>query len=251
MIVQKKKSLRIAEFWADERAESVHVDLVRWFQQPEALPEMFCRKFFTILIDLTRDEEQIFAAIKKDTRYEIRRAESKDNLTCEMLIPDADALSAFCDYYDHFARQKAQALIDRSWLKLLMDAEALRLSRIRNAEGDNLVWHSYHWANRRATLLNSASLFRESDDAARRQLIGRANRLLHWQDMLSFKAAGAERYDLGGWYDGSTNEQRLKINHFKEEFGGEVVKNYICEQATTLRGRLFLAARRFMLGNAI
>ena len=251
MIVQTKKSLRIAEYWADEPAEPVDADLIRWFQQPQVRAGMFCREFFTILIDLTSDEEQVFAAIEKDTRYEIRRAQTKDDLTCELINPDADTLRIFCDYYDQFAKQKAQAPLDRAWLKLLLDVEAMRLSRSHHAGGETLVWHSYHWMNRRATLLNSASSLRGTDDAARRQMIGRANRLLHWRDMLSFKAAGAEAYDFGGWYEGKTNEQRLKINHFKEEFGGEIVKNYICEHAVTWKGKLFLTARRLMLGNAI
>ena len=70
MIVQRKKFLRIAEYWADESPEPVEADIIRWFQQPQARAGMFCREFFTILIDLTRDEEQVFAAIEKDTRYE-------------------------------------------------------------------------------------------------------------------------------------------------------------------------------------
>src|ERR1041384_17450 len=181
MIVQKKKFLRIAEYWADEPAEPVDADLIRWFQQPETREGMFCREFFTILIDLTRDEEQVFAAIEKDTRYEIRRAQTKDSLACELINPDADSLRTFSDYYDQFAKQKAQAPLDRAWLKLLLDAGAARLSRSLHADGETLVWHFYHWLNRRATLLNSASLARETDDAGRRQMIGRANRLLHWQ----------------------------------------------------------------------
>ena len=156
MIVQTKKSLRIAEYWADEPAEPVEADLIRWFQQPEARAGMFCREFFTILIDLTRDEGQVFAAIEKDTRYEIRRAQTKDNLTCELTNPDADSLRTFCDYYDQFARQKAQAPLDRAWLKLLLDAGVVRLSRSRHAGGETLVWHSYHWTNRRATLYRQA-----------------------------------------------------------------------------------------------
>lgn len=251
MIIQRKKSLRIAEFWGDERPEVIDVDIIRRFQMDKPVPGMFCREFFTILIDLTRPEEQIFEAVKKDSRYEIRRAQTKDDLRTEMSEPDGNSLREFCDYFDEFARQKAQPTSNRVWLNLLMDAGLLRLSKILEADGHPLVWHSYHYTNRRATLLNSASMFRGSDDPAKRNMIGRANRLLHWHDILSFKNAEIDLYDFGGWYEGTTNTERLKINHFKEEFGGEIVKNYICEQAMSLKGKMFLSARRMFLGRAI
>ena len=65
------------------------------------------------------------------------------------------------------------------------------------------------------------------------------------------KSAGISTYDFGGWYDGTTDQERLSINKFKEQFGGQVVKNYICEQALTLKGALFLRLRTSLLGNAI
>ena len=100
-------------------------------------------------------------------------------------------------------------------------------------------------------LFYSASLFRELDNSAIRNRIGRANRLLHWQDMLHFKAGGISVYDFGGWYAGDSDLERLRINKFKEEFGGQIVKNHICERALTVKAKLFLRARRFLLGNAI
>ena len=69
--------------------------------------------------------------------------------------------------------------------------------------------------------------------------------------MVRFKSAGISTYDFGGWYEGTTDHERLRINKFKEQFGGEIVKNYICEQALTLKGALFLRIRSSLLGNAI
>ena len=114
-----------------------------------------------------------------------------------------------------------------------------------------MVWHAYLRSNHRATLLYSASLFRKFDSSALRNKMGRANRFQHWQDIQRFKAEGVSVYDFGGWYEGNRDQERLRINRFKEEFGGEIVKNYICERALTVKAKVFLRVRRLLLGDAI
>jgi hypothetical protein len=252
MIVYQKKLLRIAEYWNGEEPEAVRVDLLRCFQQAQPLAGMICRPFHTILIDLKCELPDLFSQMKRDTRYEIRRAGNQDQLTCEWYnARDPQAFESFCDYYDDFAEGKGQPGLNRSWLSLLARAGALTVSRVCNGTDEPLVWHVYHCSSERATLLYSASLFRKFDTSAIRNRIGRANRFHHWQDMQHFKARDIEVYDLGGWYEGDSDVERLRINHFKEEFGGEIVKNYICERALTVRAKLFLRARRLLLGNAI
>jgi len=57
MIAYQKRFLRIAEYWNGEEPESHRVDLIRRFQQALPIEGMYCRDFFTILINLNRDEE--------------------------------------------------------------------------------------------------------------------------------------------------------------------------------------------------
>jgi len=76
-----------------------------------------------------------------------------------------------------------------------------------------------------------------------RSLTGRANRLQHWRDMLRFKSSGVVSYDFGGWYEGREDQDRLRINSFKEEFGGQVLKAFNWIRPMTLRGRAYLYAR--------
>ena len=252
MIVYQKKLLRIAEYWNGEEPKLAGVDLVRRFQQSHPLEGMFCRAFHTILLDLNRDPQELLAQMKRDTRYEIRRAESQDQLTYDRQNgKDPRTFRQFCDYYDEFATRKAQPKLNRAWLTLLASDGALTLSRVSDSTGEALVWHVYHCSSHRATLFYSASLFRKFDSSAMRNKIGRANRFQHWQDMLRFKAEGIGVYDFGGWYEGDSDLERLRINKFKEEFGGEIVKNYICERAVTAKAKLFLRVRRLLLGNAI
>ena len=252
MIVYQKKFLRIAEYWEGEEPKLAGVDLARCFQQPQPRPGMLCREFYTILLDLNLDPQQLFNKINRDTRYEIRRAGAQDQLTCDFQNGrDEKGLRQFCDYYDDFATQTAQPKINRAWLSLLANAGTLDLSQVSDSSSETLVWHAYHRSNHRATLLYSASLFRKFDSSALRNKIGRANRFQHWQDIQRFKAEGLQVYDFGGWYEGNRDQERLRINKFKEEFGGEIVKNYICERALTAKAKVFLRVRRLPLGDAI
>src|SRR6266550_3724338 len=252
MIVYQKKRLWIAEYWNGEEPKLDGVDLVRCFQQPQPRPGMLCREFYTITLDLNLDPQQLFSKIKPDSRYKIRRGGARDQLIYEFQNGrDEKGFRQFCDYYDDFATQKAQPKINRAWLSLLASAGALALSQVSDSTGETLVWHAYHRSNHRVMLLSSASLFRKFDSSALRNKIGRANRFHHWQDIQRFKAEGVSVYDFGGWYEGNRDQERLRINKFKEEFGGEIVKNYICERALTAKAKVFLRVRRLLLGDAI
>ena len=216
MIVYRKNLLRIAEYWNGEEPQRERVDLIRCFQQPQPREGMVSREFYTILLDLNRNLDQLLAGIKRDTRYEVRRAQSQDQLTYVCRDgSDVAAFRQFCDYYDTFAIQKVQPKLNRAWLSLLAAAGALVLSEIRDSNGEALVWHAYHRSSDRATLFYSASLFRQLDSSAARNKIGRVNRYHHWQDMQQFKAEGISTYDFGGWYQGESDQQRLRINQFK------------------------------------
>jgi lipid II:glycine glycyltransferase (peptidoglycan interpeptide bridge formation enzyme) len=61
---------------------------------------------------------------------------------------------------------------------------------------------------------------------------------MYWRDMLRFKASGISTFDFGGYYLGSDDEEKLRINGFKEEFGGRVIQEFNCEKALTLKGEL-------------
>jgi hypothetical protein len=252
MIAYQKKLIRIAEYWDNEPVRNPRVDLVRLFQQSKPVADSSCRDFYSILLDLQQDEKALLSNMKRNTRYEIRRAATSDHLTYYLDDRgDLRTLNEFCDDYDRFADRKAQPKINRPWVSLLAGSRLLRLSQIRDVNGDTMVWHAYHVGVGRATLLFSSSTLRPDDSPAARSRTGRANRYHHWQDILYFKQQGIAIYDFGGWYEKKEDQERLRINQFKESFGGEIIKNYICEQPLTLRGRVFLKTRKLVLGNAI
>jgi len=98
-----------------------------------------------------------------------------------------------------------------------------------------------------ARLHQSSSLFRAACDKETRSMIGRSNRLLHWEDILYFKDAGLRWYDFGGWYGGpettGTYAEQLLINQFKESFGGEKKREYSFIVPVSLKGRIAVHGR--------
>ena len=77
---------------------------------------------------------------------------------------------------------------------------------------------------KRVRLLHSASLFRNEKDNQLKAITGRANRLLHFNDMCFFKQHGFQIYDMGGYAHGTSDEALKRINQFKDSFGGILIQ---------------------------
>jgi hypothetical protein len=243
MIVRETHFYRLAEVFFDEEPASPRVDIIEHFQRSRPIPGARSKDFYTIHLDLTRDPNSLLSEFSETCRYQIRRAE-RDELKQEAwMSARGDVVEDFIVFFDRFARGKGLPPAPAERLHTLARAGVLDLSAV-SRDDDALVWHAYLRAGNRARLLHSASLFREHDDTGTRSLIGRANRYLHWHDLLRYQDAGIPLFDFGGWYSGQDDEELLRINAFKESFGGRVVPEFHCAVPTSVRGRMVLCARR-------
>jgi hypothetical protein len=244
MITWTKGFIRIGEVFFDEIPQIADVDVIRYNQRSVSPATVRFRDFFSIVVDLTRPGDVLFSGLKKDTRYEIRRARERDSFTyVGWGCPDTKTTEDFCTFYDRFAASKGLPPSNRSRLASASRGGSLTLSTVLDPHGNNLVWHAYYRLPDRVRLLYSASLYRSADTQAERQRIGRGNRFHHWEDITSFKSVGITDYDFGGWYEGRSDPERLRINAFKEEFGGSIVKQYTWEDGITQRGKFALLLR--------
>jgi lipid II:glycine glycyltransferase (peptidoglycan interpeptide bridge formation enzyme) len=100
--------------------------------------------------------------------------------------------------------------------------------------------HAYFIVDNTVRLLHSCSLFRDTDDHECQNLVGRANRLLHWDDILYFKRNNYLLYDFGGIYQGDRDKEKIQIAQFKNSFGGEIKCGYSYMQPVTFKGMLYL-----------
>lgn len=233
-------------FFADGQGlPSAGIDLIHAVQSPK--PGAGATDFYTSLIDLRRDEAQLLDGISKGFRYEIRRAADKDGLLTQFNAAlDAPSLARFADHYDAFAAGKGIAPANRAKLAALAARQALVLATVTEPGGNDacswLAAHLYLANGERARLYHSASL---AADTADRQLIGRANKLLHWRALQHFKVAGFGTYDMGGI---SMGEALKAIDAFKQAFGGELTREYNCLLPVSWKG--WLALRLLRLSKA-
>ncbi|HYL00581.1 MAG TPA: GNAT family N-acetyltransferase [Steroidobacteraceae bacterium] len=249
MIRVRGRAVTYGELWLDEPPPAdAGVDILVYRYRSTPIADARNSPLHSLRTDLTPPGEAILARFDETCRRQIRRAGREDALRYEMSAEPAADLAEFIDFYDVFARQKGLWLADRHWLTRAAEARQLALSRVvRN--GETLVWHAHLCAGRTAQLAHSASWFRGAD-GDHRSLVARANRWLHWQDMLAFKAAGLLHYDWGGMFAQESTPERAGINRFKRAFGGTPVLAYECSIPVTLRGRMWLTLRGLLRRDA-
>ena len=226
------------EVWYDEEpVGDSGVDIVLYRQRETPLANARSAPCLSLVTDLAADENAILDQFGKDCRYKVRRAETKDGLRMEFILRPSDRLDEFRAFYDAFAAQRSLAPSNHQWLGAACDAGQLALTTA-SRNGEALVWHAYVMSGKTAQLQYTGSCFRDRENEYR-ALVGRANRWLHWKDMLQFKAMGMKRYDWGGLFEDESLPERAGINQFKKDFGGQQVRSYDCTLPVTLKGRVY------------
>jgi hypothetical protein len=243
MFTYKSRYLTRGEVWYDDEPEDASsLDWILYYRRSHPVPHAKTKVIYTYAIDLKQSQEELLAALNKDTAYKIRRAREGDKIKCESCDPrDPAVISHFEQMYNDFAKMKGLSPLNRTRMESMVAAGVLDLSVAKDPQGNPLVYHANYRDRRRATSMELPSLYRKLPDSAERNLIGRANRYLTWSDILRYKAEGLEVFDFGGWYQGS-DPAMLKINDFKRGFGGHVVSEFECEKILTLKGWVVLAA---------
>jgi hypothetical protein len=243
------RGLTVGEAWFGEEPVRDGLDIVFHIQRGQPLEGAHCRVKHTLLVDLTLDEDDLQKAFDADLRWRLRRAE-KDALVYQHLdAGDARVRDGFCAFHAQWAAEKGHQALQRRRLDAMAEAGHLDLSAIATLEGKSLTCSAYYVDGGRARGLYRPSCLDYADTSRQRQIMGRASRYLVWRDMLRYKADGYTLFDFGGWYNGATDQQLLRINAFKKEFGGRVVQEWNCDEGVTWRGKLALWARR-RLGRA-
>ena len=235
LYTRKRKGLNIAELWfqtpQEFSAKKYAVCNYQNMTQPIIpLKGQFIlnkRDAQTLISDLSLSDDELLFRCASNVRNEIRRAK-KDEVVCTIYssddLVDMDALlQQFDDAYAEMHRQKDMAVVlVGDYLRMLVSTRALFLS-IGKLGDEVVAYHVYVTGDGIARLLYSVSVFRDCAERTARNAIGRANRLLHYEDMLCFKKSGFCSYDWGGY---ATTPDLASINAFKDGFGGDLVPRY-------------------------
>ena len=171
----------------------------------------------TVIIDLKKSEEILLAEMRRQTRYEVRRA-----IKQEIVVTKDNSETLFREFHkvqDDTA--KRQGFVPPSLKVLLAEREAFldkaEIYVASTKEGEKIAYGLIIKDGKEADYYEAAST------PLNRKLPG-AYALL-WQAMRDLKAEGYERFNLWGIApQGQPNHRYAGVTTFKTGFGGEVVE---------------------------
>ena len=171
----------------------------------------------TVIINLEPTEEELLSNMRRQTRYEVRRA---DKLGLEVTSDNSEAI--FREFHKVQAETaKRQGFVPPSLATLLAEREAFsdnaRIYVTKTPEKEPIA---YGLIIRDG---NEGDYYEAASTALNRKLPG-AYALL-WRAMLDLKADGYERFNLWGIAPaGQPNHRYAGVTTFKTGFGGQVVE---------------------------
>ena len=247
MLIYRSRFLTRGEVWFDDEPDGTPVDWIYYRQRSRPVANCSWKYYSTLLIDLAKSPAELRSEMDEKTLQKIEEAEAKDQAhweCCEAREPKR--MDDIETMWNQFAAATKSPRLDRDWLDQTIEAGALELSAVKDAEGNVLTYHLSYAGKRRAQDLIVVSRYSSVPNSALRKRINRANCFGHWKTLVSFKERGLRHYDFGGWYPGTTDMRLLGMNAFKKGFGGQVVREYDCEQILTLKGWLVLNVARVL-----
>lgn len=246
MIEIRRKFIVRRDLWFDEPRDDRGADLMVFYHWSEAVDPAAALEVHSLEIDLSEDPARIFGRFSDTTRNEINRA-AKEGISFQLRAdPPRETIEEFFSFYRRFSADRGLGSADPVWMHDYAAQGALILSWACAPDGAPLVWHSYSRVAGWIRLLHSVSP--GESGPAQRKMTGWANRRLHWMDMLEARRLGIGRFDFGGWYSGSTDQKLLRINAFKEQFGGCKTRRYHSMLPVSAKGKLYLETRRRLKG---
>ena len=194
----------------------------------------------TLLMDLTKGDEELFAAMRKKTRQYIHKAERAAVVTEESRDVDR-----FMKVLSAVGQRDRFAIRSREYFETLLSAFGDRalLMFARIGDEDTGAMLLVRMADRAWELYGGWS----GAHAEARPFY-----LLKWRAMLRMRQLGVRRYDMYGLAD-SADDPLAGVENFKLGYGGEVVE-WIGALETPVRKALYplwqLAARRRLARSA-
>lgn len=247
MFIYKSRFLTRGEVWFDEEPDGTPVDWIYHRQCSSPVSGTRWKPTHTLLIDLTKSPAQLLSEMDEKTVRKITEAQETDQLRWARYdARDPKVMDQVERMWNTFATANKTPLLERDWLDQIAKVGSLDLSAAADLSGNVLAYHLVFLTPKRARQLIAISPYRAVPDVAWRGAVSRANCFIHWKNFLDFKARRISCFDFGGWYTGKTNIQFLGINRFKKSLGGQVVREFECEEIRTLKGWIVLTTARIL-----
>lgn len=204
----------------------------------------------TLVIDLENEPDDIFISFHRQNKQKIKRAQREGYQHEVLNSPTSSEISAFIDFFQAFALWKGIALLPENRFKRSAEAGVISITWMRDENQIPLCGHAYLHDGNSVSMIHSAS-HRVGKDSSQRNRIGRANRLLHWENILYYRHIGVKWYDFSGIFIDPLKEQEQNINEFKRSFGGQEVDEVRVFKSHSLKGKIFLLYVRWKWRNKV
>lgn len=162
------------------------------------------------IIDITKSTEDLLAAMKPKTRYNIRLAEKK---AVKIVISnEKEYVDHFCDLVEITSARQGITAHPRSYYQKMFEtipSENIKLY-CAEFEGEIIAANIMIFFDNTATYLHGAS-----DDRFRNVM---APYLLQWRQIQDARKNGATEYDFGGIKTGTVENNWAGITRFKQSF---------------------------------
>lgn len=162
------------------------------------------------IIDITKSEKEILAAMKPKTRYNIRLAEKK-NIKI-IISSEKKYIDKFCDLIEITAKRQGIIPHPRNYYQKMFEiipGENIKLY-CAEFEGEIIA------ANMIITFGNTATYLHGASDEKFHSVM--APYLLQWKQIQDAKFNGAKGYDFGGINTASAENKWAGITRFKQSF---------------------------------
>jgi len=189
----------------------------------------------TAVIHLTQDLDIIWRNINKSTRYQVKRAE-REGFKIHLN-----------EYYDEFY-QINRGFHQGKGFGLIFDMDTPGVQTMKKyatlftAEyGGEILGGNLYLEDENHIRLWQSAFNRLKADKNKASLMGRANRLIHWNTITYAREKGIKEFDFGGiWPEGQAAQDQLKynVNSFKLSFGTEVLPCYTYQKVYSPAYRL-------------
>lgn len=225
-------------------------DIISYFYSdvdPAQYKNFYSAPLFSARTDLTKSDEEILADCTKTVRYEILRAQ-KESVICDFFNSNSisqDCVKELHNNYIKFCEQTGKTSLESFFseneLLLLLEKHSLAYSVA--STNSHKVFHIYCYDQNASTLMFSFSIQIVDDSlVADKNSLARANKFLHYRDMLEFKYEGLSVYDWGGLFCSSNPNG---IDKFKLSFGSFAVDVNNVYIGNTLKGKLLVTLLKF------
>lgn len=224
-ITRVQKGIKYYEEWFSENISflnSFKIMVYKFYRGGDSKSKLgFLKKTsYTLMIDLSRTDEEIFDTFHSKYKNEIRRA-IKENILFE--VAEREELEFFRESYNGFAKSRGLTLITKE--KLESYGENIFLTKTLY-QGKILNYHFHIIDDKNVRLQYSIDIAQEDVE---RKIYGWSNKFLHYKDMCKLKEKGYKKYDFGGIAKGTSDKTLEGINNFKMKFGGELIEEYSYE----------------------